>query len=615
MIPIEKSDEKIVGRYVLSSYRMLKKKAFFEELNNFVYDQFCSVKRSDGSIIFENREGSMLKLLTLNYSDLRLIKDKIDCTVNRDFEIEQRIPLKVENVLELVYKYLTSNVLLECEEWYVKNKDVLTKEISKSFEVSKIITSYVSDRQLKKIRKAIQEDKVSNSDEIANLLNKFEDSKKYIDFLVDNIDENFKDNLDKFVRDSTKDGYGLSDFLRHTLKKHSGVNLFKNSDGIFYDKTDLKKYLIFKYKNEFSNIYDKIDKKKLVRITGVTVCPYCNRNFVNVTNEANTSQLDHFFPKSEYPLFALCFYNLIPSCYGCNNRKSGSDEDYIPKFTFKKRDQYIENFYQSNIENFSIIAGVNGTGKSSILNMLIHYEILYNKKAEYENLRYCLVFKGGNDICLEYSKYFCQDKTDAQIEIEENKTQFKLDRENRISRYITNDKYNFETRIGFLASEFDKNFTRSSSYDKNIKNGIFPRKYDSLYPINILRAYENLKKSDVIQSDLRLKLEIRWNKFSNIFENEEIARSNLYKKNKVSISQMKYFEKNMHKIIVENRGEFKNEAIYRVWESIDKLYREGMVSVDHYDNSGSQAFFTTYIVFNGIRNQKVFEDFLISYGD
>lgn len=71
----------------------------------------------------------------------------------------------------------------------------------------------------------------------------------------------------------------------------------------------------------------------------------------------------------------------------------------------------------------------------------------------------------------------------------------------------------------------------------------------------------------------------------------------------------------MHKIIVENRGKFKNEAIYKVWKSIDKLYREGMVSVDHYDNNGSQAFFTTYIVFNGVRNQKVFEDFLISYGN
>ena len=43
-----------------------------------------------------------------------------------------------------------------------------------------------------------------------------------------------------------------------------------------------------------------------------------------MTEEANTSQLDHFFPKNEYPLFALCFYNLIPSCYGCNNKKSTS---------------------------------------------------------------------------------------------------------------------------------------------------------------------------------------------------------------------------------------------------------------------------------------------------
>lgn len=297
------------------------------------------------------------------------------------------------------------------------------------------------------------------------------------------------------------------------------------------------------------------------------------------------------------------------------NEKHDSDEDYIPKFTFKKRDQYIENFYQSNIENFSIIAGVNGTGKSSILNMLIHYEILYNKKAEYENLRYCLVFKDENDICLEYSKYFCRDKNHAQIEIEGNKSQIELEHGNGIAKYITNNKYNFETKIGFLASEFDKNFARSSSYDKNIKNGIFPRKYDLLYPINILRAYNNLKKTDFIQSDLRLKLEIRWKNFSDIFEDDEITKENRERKKKVSISQMKYFEKNMHKIIVENRGKFKNEAIYKVWKSIDKLYREGMVSVDHYDNNGSQAFFTTYIVFNGVRNQKVFEDFLISYGN
>lgn len=458
MIPIEKSDEKKVGRYVLSSYRMLKKKAFFEELNNFVYDQFCSVKRSDGSIIFENREGSMLKLLTLNYSDLRLIKDKIDCTVNRDFEIEQRIPLKVENVLELVYKYLTSNVLLECEEWYVKNKDVLTKEISKSFEVSKIITSYVSDRQLKKIRKSIQEDKVSNSDEIANLLNKFEDSKKYINFLVDNIDENFKDNLDKFVRDSTKDGYGLSDFLRHTLKKHSGVNLFKNSDGIFYDKTDLKKYLILKYKNEFSNIYDKIDKKKLVRITGVTVCPYCNRNFVNVTNEANTSQLDHFFPKSEYPLFALCFYNLIPSCYGCNNRKSDS------QFSISPYDETIGNMDELIKFSYEILNADFFTNKNSIQVIIkeVDDDLFYDKQLlDLPNL-----YRLHNDVVQEilwkssiYTKGY-RDSIDKLLNpIPEvlRKMDNKVISKDKIVKYITDDDINrIITGVYTMPKDFGK---------------------------------------------------------------------------------------------------------------------------------------------------------------
>ena len=97
-------------------------------------------------------------------------------------------------------------------------------------------------------------------------------------------------------------------------------------DGIHTKKshTKLKDYIVERYKEKLESHYNKIDKKELVCITGVTVCPYCNRNFTNVTEEANTSQLDHFFPKNEYPLLALSFYNLIPSCYGCNNKKSTS---------------------------------------------------------------------------------------------------------------------------------------------------------------------------------------------------------------------------------------------------------------------------------------------------
>lgn len=113
--------------------------------------------------------------------------------------------------------------------------------------------------------------------------------------------------------------------------------------------------------------YDKIDselRKKIIDLKNISVCPYCNRNYINSTykilhcnncnqdlfviDEAekecsgckqeingqtkvvNTAQLDHFFPKDNYPLFAVSFYNLIPSCYSCNHVKSNKDLKYSP---------------------------------------------------------------------------------------------------------------------------------------------------------------------------------------------------------------------------------------------------------------------------------------------
>jgi hypothetical protein len=57
-------------------------------------------------------------------------------------------------------------------------------------------------------------------------------------------------------------------------------------------------------------------------------CPYCNRNWIShVTNENGIVKhyfdIDHYFPKYEYPWFALSFYNLIPSCTICNQRIKG----------------------------------------------------------------------------------------------------------------------------------------------------------------------------------------------------------------------------------------------------------------------------------------------------
>ena len=87
-------------------------------------------------------------------------------------------------------------------------------------------------------------------------------------------------------------------------------------------------------------------------------CPYCNDSPIDIVRKEENSgcgdkevlyfDLDHFYPKSKYPFFALSFYNLIPSCTICNQRiKKSSD------FTTKTHiHPYFESF--DDIYQFSI---------------------------------------------------------------------------------------------------------------------------------------------------------------------------------------------------------------------------------------------------------------------
>lgn len=68
------------------------------------------------------------------------------------------------------------------------------------------------------------------------------------------------------------------------------------------------------------------DNYSITAKLNLSVCPYCNRNWINTIKNKLTEgkitspQLDHFFSKTDYPFFRLSFYNLIPSCETCNSR-------------------------------------------------------------------------------------------------------------------------------------------------------------------------------------------------------------------------------------------------------------------------------------------------------
>ena len=55
-------------------------------------------------------------------------------------------------------------------------------------------------------------------------------------------------------------------------------------------------------------------------------CFYCDSSYIGVFNKNRnrTFDVDHFFPKKQYPIFALSLYNFVPSCQVCNRGIKGA---------------------------------------------------------------------------------------------------------------------------------------------------------------------------------------------------------------------------------------------------------------------------------------------------
>ena len=74
----------------------------------------------------------------------------------------------------------------------------------------------------------------------------------------------------------------------------------------------------------------RFPREEFVEELQVTVCPYCNRNFVNSTYKRTMCDLDHFYDKETYPILAVSFHNLVPVCHACNHAKASKSISYSP---------------------------------------------------------------------------------------------------------------------------------------------------------------------------------------------------------------------------------------------------------------------------------------------
>ncbi|WP_369350996.1 hypothetical protein AB6M97_01725 [Streptococcus hillyeri] len=92
----------------------------------------------------------------------------------------------------------------------------------------------------------------------------------------------------------------------------------------------------------------------LVEILAITVCPYCNRNFINNRGDKFSAQMDHFYSKDDYPFLAVSLYNLIPTCGACNHIKSTQNFHIHPFLKPKQEDSFTFGYQYTSLGDMEI---------------------------------------------------------------------------------------------------------------------------------------------------------------------------------------------------------------------------------------------------------------------
>ncbi|HFR3976991.1 TPA: hypothetical protein ACHVI3_001114 [Streptococcus suis] len=121
------------------------------------------------------------------------------------------------------------------------------------------------------------------------------------------------------------------------------------------------------FKKAYKILYEPIISKKnneseikmnqfLVRELGITVCPYCNRNYINNRGDRFAAQMDHFYSKDEFPWLAVSLYNLIPSCGACNHIK-GTEALNVHPFIKKnvEENEVVFHYRYKTIDDIEVV--------------------------------------------------------------------------------------------------------------------------------------------------------------------------------------------------------------------------------------------------------------------
>lgn len=135
----------------------------------------------------------------------------------------------------------------------------------------------------------------------------------------------------------------------------------KRADPLLINKKSISNILNYKRFMDFSK-NNKILREYIIEASKVEVCPYCNRQYIDVFKRSDKgykaiAQLDHFYPKEQFPLYALSLYNFVPSCASCNQGKSATSNKLIYPFTEKSVEENRKPYFHIQPLNLDQLRG------------------------------------------------------------------------------------------------------------------------------------------------------------------------------------------------------------------------------------------------------------------
>ena len=281
----------------------------------------------------DNKGSSVERYLNL----LKKIKEK-----GKNFVIEKIENRKEEEVYKILFdKNLVENLIKDLEKDFEKNSEWYKNNILPDINEA---CKELSEKGEKRYLGILEEEKIKFNSKKKLMGKRLEEELKKMGLPKKYLPQNllfYKDYLPDKLLDYEKLSKGRKDLDERGKKldkEEKKLNERIKELDKKRKKPDKEKKELDKKRKKLNEKRKKLDKDeekkwsrhKLLFLMGIEVCPYCQRNYISNYEENNgkktTADLDHFYPKSDYPFLALSLYNFIPSCQICNSRFKGNKD-------------------------------------------------------------------------------------------------------------------------------------------------------------------------------------------------------------------------------------------------------------------------------------------------